>query len=106
MQGRTLAEDRPERLGLHRRDLGGIEVAEAALEFKRTAEGLLDRDLLIEREADQQCQRLLGEETVGIGIPGIWKRVGSAHGRMVDRLADQEARKADASRSNLPTTER
>jgi hypothetical protein len=64
---RPLAEDRFE---VHRGERGGLERADALADHERTHERLLHRDLLVEREADQQRERIANEELVrlvGIG---------------------------------------
>ena len=48
----------------------GIEPAEPMLEVERPTECLLDRDLLVEHEADEEGQRLLGDEAVGCVVAG------------------------------------
>ena len=58
MQGRRRPEDGRELLGVGRRDPGRIQVADPALELGRAAERLLDGDLLVEREPDEQGQRV------------------------------------------------
>ena len=74
MERRPLAEDRVEVGRVHRRDPRGIEVAEPALELGRAAERLLDGDLLVEREADEQGERIVGEQAVGVGVAGERER--------------------------------
>ena len=49
----ALPEDGVQRRRIHAGDSGGIEVAEPAFQIGRTAERLLDGDLLVEREAWQ-----------------------------------------------------
>ena len=70
VQGGPLTEGRVELARIHRGDLRGIEVAEPAPELERAAERLLDGHLLIEREPDQQRERLVGEESVGFLVAG------------------------------------
>ena len=82
MEGRTLAEDRVEVGRVHRRDPRRIEVAEPALELGRSAECLLDGDLLVEREPDEQGQRILGEEAIGLGVAGERSVAGFVIARM------------------------
>ena len=84
MQGRALAEDGVQRCRIHRRDPGGVEMPKPALQVGRAAECLLDSHLLVEREADQQGQRLLDEQAVGGVIAGERERGRHRrHGRMV-----------------------
>src|SRR4029078_3246700 len=61
---RSLAEERIGARGVGRRDPRCIEVSETPLELRRSAERLLDGDLLIEREPDQERTRLLDQESV------------------------------------------
>ena len=70
MDCRLLAEDLVELGGVERRDLLGVEVPEPLLQLERAVEGLLDGDLLIQREPDQQRQRALCQEPIGFGIAG------------------------------------
>ena len=74
MERRSLAEDRVQRGRVHRGDPGGVEVAEPALQVGRSAERLLDGHLLVEREPDQQRQRFVDEQAVGIGVAGERER--------------------------------
>ena len=55
-------------------------------QLERPGERLLDGDLLVEREADEQRERILREEAVGVGVAGereVVGRDGQAHGRIV-----------------------
>ena len=57
-------------LAEHRLELGGrqgvgVEFAEPLLQRQRAEEGMLHGDLLVEREAHQQRQRVGGDEGVG-----------------------------------------
>ena len=68
MERRPLAEDRVEPRGVHRRDLAGPQRPEPALQLQRTGERLLQRDLLVEDEADEKGERLVDEEAVGLVV--------------------------------------
>ena len=85
MERRALAEDGVEGRGIRRRDPGGVQVAEPALELDGAAERLLDGHLLIEREPDQQGERFLDEQAVGVVIAGERQAIdrGSAMRAMV-----------------------
>ena len=63
---------------IHAGDGGGIEGADAALELERARKGFLHRHLLIEDEANEERERLLGEERVGLVIAGEVEAVGSS----------------------------
>ena len=63
VDGGALAEDR---LEVRAGDGRGVEGAETLAERQRPRERLLDRDLLVEREADQQRHRVLRDELVGL----------------------------------------
>ena len=56
----------------------GIEVADPALQLHRSAEGLLHGHLLVEREADEEGQRIGGEQPVGLVVAGEVELVGTA----------------------------
>ena len=55
----------------------GVERAEPALELERAGEGLLDGHLLVEDEADQERDRLLGEERVGLVVAREVEAIGA-----------------------------
>src|SRR5205085_6447199 len=61
VDGRLLAEDRLE-IGL--RNGGGLERAEPLLQPERAEEGLLDGDLLVERESDEEREGIVREQAV------------------------------------------
>jgi hypothetical protein len=67
-----------------RRQLGRIERAEPLEQHPRTGEGLLHRDLLVEREADEQRHRLGDEQAVGLVVAGEVESIGR-HARIVAR---------------------
>ena len=58
MDRRALAEGRLELLGIHRRDRCGVERADPLLELQRPGERRLDRHLLVDREPDEERERL------------------------------------------------
>jgi hypothetical protein len=58
-----------ERLRLVAGDVRDVEpAAEPFLQHVRAGEGLLQRDLLVQKHADQERQRILGEQRVGVWI--------------------------------------
>ena len=59
MDRRLLPEERLELGGVGRRDRLRVERAEAPLELERPCERSLHGDLLVEREADQERERIL-----------------------------------------------
>ena len=63
---RFLAERGLELGGIHRGDPAGVERADPLLQLERSGEGGLHGDLLVEREPDQERQRITGEELVGL----------------------------------------
>ena len=71
VQGRPGAEHVGQGVGVHRRHRGRIEgAAQAFLEVEGRAEGLLQRDLLVQHHGDEQGQRVVGEEPVHGGVAG------------------------------------
>lgn len=70
MQGWPLAEGAIELPGVHAGDRRRVEGADAALKLEWAREGLLDGHLLIEDEADEERERLFGEEGVGLVVAG------------------------------------
>ena len=71
-----------------------VERADPALELERTGERLLDGHLLVEREPDQQRERIGGDEGVGVRVAGereVVGRDGQAHGDHRTRLAWRDA---------------
>ena len=67
---RPRAEDLLELGRVGRGDRRGVERTEPAAQLERSREGLLDGHLLVEHEADEQRERVFGEEGVGLGIAG------------------------------------
>jgi hypothetical protein len=86
VDGGPLSEDRLELRRIHGRDDGGIEPPEPALEVEGTAECFLDRDLLVEHKADEEGQRLFGDEAVGSFVAGE-EEACLGHARMVTPLS-------------------
>ena len=70
MKRRPLPEHLLELRGIHRRDPPGVERADPALQLERARERLLYGNLLVEREADQQRERLVDEQPVGLVVAG------------------------------------
>ena len=65
-------------------------------------ERLLDGDLLVEREADQQRERVLRDEAVGVGVAGereVVGRDGKAHRRIVRAGRPRRATRATTIRA-------
>ena len=77
VQRRALAEHLGELLGVARRDACAVEVPEARAQLERSREGLLDGDLLIEREADEERERVGGDQAVGLVVAGEGQALGS-----------------------------
>jgi hypothetical protein len=63
-----LAEDPLQLAGLHAGDPRRVEPAEPALQLERPGERLRDGDLLVEGEADQQRERVAGDQRVGLVV--------------------------------------
>ena len=57
-------------------DAGRVQVTQPAAKLQRPAECLLDRDLLVEGEPDEERERLLDQEAVGLVVAGEGKSVG------------------------------
>ncbi len=68
VDGGRLAEERLELARVGRGDRAGVERAESALELQRAGERRLHGYLLVEREPDQQRERILGDELVGLVV--------------------------------------
>ena len=71
-----LAEDRRRAVRIEPGDLGGVETAETLLQLERAGERGRDCHLLVEHEADEQRQRLLRDQAVGLVVPGEVEYVG------------------------------
>ena len=68
VKGRLLREDPLELTGIHVCDRAGVERAQAPFELTGPGERLLDGHLLVETEADQERQRIAGEELVRLVV--------------------------------------
>jgi hypothetical protein len=68
VESRTLAEDAVELPRIHAGDLDSAEKAKAPLELEGARERFLHRNLLVEDEPDEEGERLLGEEGVGLVV--------------------------------------
>ncbi len=77
VQRGALAEHGGELLGVARRDARAVEVPEAGAQLERPGERLLDGDLLIECEADEERERVGGDEPVGLVVAGEGQALGS-----------------------------
>jgi hypothetical protein len=75
-----LAEVLGELRRVGRGDPGSVEVAEPALQLEGPREGLLDGDLLVEAEADEQGQRVAGDEAIRIVVAGERQPLGGGGG--------------------------
>src|SRR5450631_609469 len=81
VQRGPLREDVRERAGVVVGQLlGGWLVPQAQHQLIRRAEGLLQRDLLVQQHRDQQGQRAAGEQLVGLGVDRQRQRHGSLRG--------------------------
>ena len=91
---------RPEqRLEVGLRDLGRLERAEPLLQSQRAEERLLHGDLLVEREPDEQRERIVGEQSVGRLVLREVERLG--HGLILRRGLQQSAAALDVRRRPL-----
>ncbi len=71
MQRGPLLEEFRKLFRVHGGDFPGIErFAEASGEFRRSPECSFQGDLLVEHHADEESQRILGEEGVGLLVAG------------------------------------
>ena len=61
MECRWRTEHDVEGSGIGRGKPGGVEMSDPVLQLERATECLLDGDLLVESEADQQCERVRDE---------------------------------------------
>ena len=59
-----------ERLRVHGRDGRGVQRADPAPQLERPGEGLLDRDLLVEREPDEEREGVLRQEAIRVRDAG------------------------------------
>ena len=81
MDGRLLAEERLE-VGIGHG--AGLERAEPLLQPERAEERLLHCHLLVEREADEERERILGEQRVGFVVARVVQPVGLRRSRHAD----------------------
>ena len=73
----ALAERLLEPGGVGRRDRRGVERPEPLPQLERAGERGLHRDLLVEREPDQQGKRVARDERVASGSPVKWSSSGA-----------------------------
>ena len=73
---RLLAERLQEPVGIAPRDLGRVEAAQTLLQLQRAEERGRHRHLLVEDEPDQERERLLRDQPVGLVVPGEVQCVG------------------------------
>ena len=78
-------------------ELTRIERADPLLQDERAGERLLHRHLLVDREADEQRERIMRQELAGLGIVGEPERVGHMRSLLVDSHRDR----ADVPRAAL-----
>ena len=76
VDSRFLAEGALQLARVCRCELLRVERAESLLYLQRSGERRLHRHLLVEREADQQRQRLAGQQPVGFVVAGEVESVG------------------------------
>jgi hypothetical protein len=79
VDGRPLAEHRLEPLRVGVGDRPRLERPEPLFQLERAGEGGLHRHLLVERESDQQRERLARQERIRLGIAREVDRVRRAH---------------------------
>jgi hypothetical protein len=66
-----VAEDCLDLVGAHRRDRLGVErSAEALLQGERAPERPPHGDLLVEQHPDEECERVLDQQPVGLCVAG------------------------------------
>ena len=110
MQGRSLAEACIQLGRIHRGDPGRVQVAQSAQQLRRTTERFLDGDLLVEGKADEQGQRIAGEQAVGGIVSGERQSISrGSHGRHGTRRAARlqpPARNDEAGSDRFPITDR
>src|SRR4029079_7949793 len=79
------AKPRVQALRVHRGDRRRIQPADPALQLERAGERLLERHLLVELEADQQRERLVDKEAVGVVVAGERELLDVGHGPIIAR---------------------
>ena len=70
MQGWALAEDPFQLAWIHGRDAPGIQVPNPAAQLGRSGEGFLDGHLLVQGEADEEGERVAGQQAIGLVVTG------------------------------------
>ena len=80
MDGGLLAEGGFELIGWKLGDERGVEMAESLLQLERPEEGGRHGHLLVEREPDEECERVFCEELIGLGGSGEVDRSWFGHG--------------------------
>ena len=70
MHGRSDAKHLDEGIGVMARDRGRVERTKAVLDLRRAGEGGFHGNLLVEKHAEQQRERVVGEQGVGGEITG------------------------------------
>jgi hypothetical protein len=104
VERRAFAKDRVEGLRVHRGDARGVKMADPTAKLGGAAESLLDRDLLIEGEADQERERIAGEQPIGFIIAGEREAVGGGgHAGMVRAAAQVQEPRAMACPVAVPS---
>jgi hypothetical protein len=79
--------DAEDRLEVGRRQRGGVDRAQALAQHERPHERLLHRDLLVEREPDQERHRVGGDE--GVGLVGVGEVQAVGHGKRSYSATDE-----------------
>ena len=79
MHGRLLAAGSEEDVGIQLGDALRIEKAESCLQRRRTCKRLLHRDLLVEREANQQRVRVRRDQSISSLITSPREQRGAGH---------------------------
>src|SRR5205823_3946248 len=94
VERRPLCEDAFELARLHPCDRRRVERAEPAAELLRRGERALERDLLVEDEADQERERGAGEQLVGLVVTREVevRGRGRRHGPIYNHSATRSAR--------------
>jgi len=70
VQGWALAEDPFQLAWIHGRDAPGIQVPNPAAQLGRSGEGFLDGHLLVQGEADEEGERVAGQQAIGLVVTG------------------------------------